>query len=201
MKTKIIYGTYLLGFVILITSCSPKFVSTNYYYQNEKVLDSIEQSYKKLYQQKSFALGFTNKDFKMVSINIITDSLTYIYEFDVNEPRMTDTLIKYKMPAKGITDLINSMQSIHCTWINNLDYYVDKEKKSVIFISIRPIGLQAPLSYKKYYILTYFAQKQYFDNKGRLLANRKVRRLNKINGEVFKRINDRVCYTVSTTFR
>ena len=183
------------------SSCSPKFVSTNYYYQNEKVLDSIEQSYKKLYQQKSFALGFTNKDFKMVSINIITDSLTYIYEFEVNEPRMTDTLIKYKMPAKGITDLINSMQSIHCTWINNLDYYVDEEKKSVIFISIRPIGLQAPLSYKKYYILTYFAQKQYFDNKGRLLANRKVRRLNKINGEVFKRINDRVCYTVSTTFR
>lgn len=201
MKIKITYYLFLLSFIMLMVSCSPKFISTNYYYENEKVLDSIEQSYKAFYQQKPFALAFTNKDFKMVSINIITDTLTYIYEFEVNEPRMTDTLVKYKLPAKGIINLVNLMQAVHCTWINNLDYYIDEEKKSVIFISIRPMGLQSPFSYKKYYILTYFTQKQYFDNKGRLLANRKVRRLQKINGEVFKRINDRVCYTVSTTFR
>lgn len=184
-----------------MASCSPKFISTNYYYKNEKILDNIEKSYKELYQQKSFTIAFTSKDYETISIDIITDTLTYIYEFTVNEPRLTDTLIKYRLESKKVTDLISLMQSIHCTWVNKFDYYIDEEKKSLFFISIRPRGLQVPFSYKKYYILTYFTQKQYFDSKGQLLTNRKQRKLHKINGGVFKRINDRVCYTVSSKFR
>ena len=152
-----------------MASCSPKFISTNYYYKNEKILDNIEKSYKELYLQKPFTIAFTSKDYETISIDIITDTLTYIYEFTVNEPRLTDTLIKYRLESKKVTDLISLMQSIHCTWVNKFDYYIDEEKKSLFFISIRPRGLQVPFSYKKYYILTYFTQKQYFDSKGNCL--------------------------------
>jgi hypothetical protein len=68
-------------------------------------------------------------------------------------------------------------------------------------MSIKPVALKAPFSYAKYYILTYFQQPQYFDAEGRLLERRKLRRLRKINGDIFKRINDKVCYTVSARFR
>ncbi len=193
----------LLAAVVVtgLYSCSAKNISSNYYYEHEKVLEKIEQSYKELYRQKPFTLAFTDKDFRTVSVEIITDSLSYIYEFTVGEPRLSDTLRKYNFSATGITRLIDLMQSIRCTWVNNFDYYVDEQKKFLILISIKPVALHPLLTYKKYYILTFYSQPQQFDEKGRLLDKRKRRRLRKINGEIFHRINDKVCYTVSGQFR
>ena len=132
---------------------------------------------------------------------MITDSLTYIYEFGVNEPRLADTLTLYHFDAPKVIDLIKQIQFIHCTWIKNFDYYVDEKKKSLVFMSIKPVALKSPFSYKKYYILTYFKQPQYFDENGQLLDKKKQRRLRKINGEIFNKINDKVCYTISGKFR
>ena len=201
MQTKWIQAILLTTLAGFIFSCSPKNISTKYYYQNEKVLDKIEETYKKLYQQGPFTIGFNDRSFKTVSVEIITDTLSYIYEFTVNEPRLTDTLVTFHLNAPKIVELIQQMQSIRCTWIRNLDYYVDEKKNSLIFMSIKALALKAPFSYSKYYVLTYFQQPQYFDSEGRLLDKRRRRRLRKINGEIFKRINDKVCYTISGNFR
>ena len=200
MKTKLIYLIILLAAGTLF-SCSPKIISTKYYTQNKTTLDHIEQSYTKLYKQKPFLVGFTDKDFDKLSLEIITDSLTYIYDFKTTEKRLSDTLLKYDLNNAAILELIAQMRSIRCTWINNFDYYVDGEKKSLVFLSIKPVGLSGPFSNKKYYIITYFSQKQYYDKEGRLVNNRKQKQLQKLNGEVFKRINDKVSYTVSSTYR
>lgn len=191
----------VLFIAVMLYSCSPKNISTKYYYQNEKVLDSIEESYKEINNSTPFDVGFTSKDFKIVSLGILTDSLKYIYEFKVGEDRLADTLKKFGLPVKPVIELVMQMQSIRCTWISSYDYYTDEKKQELIFMSIKPVALNAPLSYKKYYILTYFQQPQYFDNNGLLLERRNLKRLRKINGEIFKRINDKVCYTVSTTYR
>lgn len=191
----------VLFIAVMLYSCSPKNISTKYYYQNEKVLDSIEESYKEINSSTPFDVGFTSKDFKIVSLGILTDSLKYIYEFKVGEDRLADTLKKFGLPVKPVIELVMQMQSIRCTWISSYDYYTDEKKQELIFMSIKPVALNAPLSYKKYYILTYFQQPQYFDNNGLLLERRNLKRLRKINGEIFKRINDKVCYTVSTTYR
>ena len=156
---------------------------------------------KTLHQESPFNIAFTSRDFNSVSVEIITDTITYIYEFIVTEARIKDTLTKYGLNAKKITGLIEQMHSIRCAWINSYDYYIDEEKNSLIFMSIKPVALKAPFSYSKYYILTYFQQPQHFDSQGRLLDKRKLRRLRKINGEIFKRINDKVCYTISGKFR
>ena len=185
----------------MLHSCSPKNISTKYYVQNKTTLDNIEQSYSKLYKQNPFIVGFTDKNFEDISLEIITDSLTYIYDFKINEKRLADSLLKYNLNSTAITELINKMRSIRCTWVNNFDYYVDTVKKSLVFLSIKPVGLSRPFSNKKYYIITYFSQKQYYNKEGKLVNNRKQRQLQKLNGEVFKRINDRVSYTVSSTYR
>jgi len=166
------------------------------------VLNSIETSYKIFYRQKPFALQFTDRTFKTVSIDIMTDSLKYVYVFGLNEKeRMNDTLLKYGLNLSGVRKLITEMKSIKCTWINNLDYYVDAKKRDMIFMSIRQKSLNLPFVSPKYYILAYFATPQYFDEQGRLLDGRKLRRLRKIHGDIFQRINDKVCYTVSKSFR
>ncbi|HQY13032.1 MAG TPA: hypothetical protein PK133_12495 [Ferruginibacter sp.] len=201
MRGKRVQAILLTGIAGMMFSCSPKNISTKYYYQNEKVLDRIEERYKQLYRQMPFTIGFTDRWFKTVSVEIITDSLSYIYEFEANESRLADTLAKYHPSPAKVVELIGQMQSIRCTWIRNLDYYVDEKKNSLIFMSIKPVALKAPFSYNKYYVLTYFQQPQYFDSEGRLLDKRRLRRLRKINGEIFKRINDKVCYTISGNFR
>ncbi len=194
-------GLFSAGVMILLYSCTGKNISSNYYYEHQKVLEEIHQSYKELNQSKPFNIIFTDKAFRTVSIEIITDTLSYIYDFAVHEPRLTDTLRKYHLNAAGITRLIDQMYSIRCTWVNNFDYYVDDKKKLLILMSIKPVALHPILSYKKYYILTFFSQPQQFDEKGRLLDKRRLRRLRKINGEVFHRINDKVCYAISGQFR
>jgi len=199
MLTKL--TTLFLGTICLIVSCSPKNISTKYYYENSNVLDKIEETYKELYQQQPFNIAFTDRRFKTIAVEIITDSLSYIYEFEVIEPRLYDTLIKYHINAPKALELIQQIQSIHCTWINSYNYYEDEAVNSLIFMSIKPKVLSSPFSNKKYYILTYFEQPQYFDSYGRLLDKKELRRVREINGEIFKRINNKVCYTVSGTFR
>ena len=164
-------------------------------------LDKIEESYKILIHQQPFNVAFTDKNFTSVSLQIITDSLKYIYLFEVNESRLKDTLLKYHLPATKVVELIREIQAIRCTWINNYDYYVDEKKHNMVFMSIKPLALSLPFTYKKYYILAYFPQPQYFDSTGHLLDKRKYKRLRQINGEIFKRINDKVCYTISGNFR
>ena len=192
----------LLCLVLLFGSCvSRKVFSTNYYHENEKTLTGLEQSFKTLYAQKPFSLGFSDLSFNYISIEIITDSIKYIYEFQINEPRFQDTLHKYNLPADGITNLVNQMRSIHCLWINNLDFYTNNQKRSLVFMSIHPVAIHIPFAPEKYYILTFYSQPQYFDSEGRLLERRRLKKLRKINDEVFRRINDKVCYTISERFR
>lgn len=185
-----------------MSSCaSRKVFSTNYYTENEKALTSIETLYKKINQQRHFSVEFTDKSFQYISLEIITDSIKYIYEFKLDEPRLTDTLVKYKLPVDDVMNLVNQMSSIHCIWINNLDYYVNNQKRSLIFMSIRHVAIRLPFTSERYYILTFYSQPQYYDKEGRLLAGRQVRKLRRINDDVFRRVNDKVAYTISERFR
>ena len=201
MPIKLQHTILCFALAALFFSCSPKNISTKYYHENQKVLDKIEETYKALAPGHPFNIAFTSRDFKTVAVEIITDTLSYIYDFGVDEPRLADTLIAYHLNAPKVIKLIQQMQEIRCAWVNNYDYYVDGKKNVLVFMSIKPVALKAPFAEAKYYILTYFQQPQYFDSEGRLLDKKALRRLRKINGEVFHRINDKVCYTISKKFR
>ena len=200
MPTRPLYYIFFIFTVLLTCSCAsvniPKF-----YRRNQPILDSIEQVYTTAYHKKPFSIEFTDRPFERVSLELVTDTLTYIYEFWVGEDRMQDSLRKYGFDTTVVNDLITKMRSVNCTWINNLDYYAEEKKQSLIYISLWPRAVNSPFVNKKYYILTYFSQPQYFDSKGNLMAGRRLRRVRKINAEVFKKVTDRVCYTLSARFR
>lgn len=184
----------------VLCSCANRNIS-KYYFENQKILDSIQRSYKEYSKPIPFSIEFTNTSFTNISIEIFTDTLKYIYEFTLTENRLKDTLQKYNLPVPRVIEIISQMQSIHCTWINNLDYYVGRKKNYLVFMSIRPTLLNFPFTNKKYYILTYFQQPQYYDSEGRLLDHRRRKKIRKINEDVFRRITDKVAYTISDRFR
>ncbi len=201
MLNKLLITISFSGVTLLLISCFSKAVSSKYFYENEKVLDRIEETYKSLNEQAAFAFTFTDKKFKTIYFEIITDTLNYVYRFNINEKRLTDTLIAYHFNAQKIIEFIQLMRSIHCTWVNKITYYIDGKRNDLIFMSIKPVSISVPFSSKKYYTLTYFSQPQYFDSIGQLLDKKKIRRLRKINGDIFYRINNKVCYTISGNFR
>jgi hypothetical protein len=173
----------------------------NYYRRHGSSLDSIETTYRLAYARKRFSIEFTDRSFEHVSLELVTDTLTYIYEYSIGDQRMEDTLLKFGYDPGPIHTLIAGMRERECTWINNLDYYTGETRHSLIYISLWPRAFNSPFVNKKYYILTYFSQPQYFDGEGNLLVGRRLRRVRRINGDIYHRINDQVCYTISGRFR
>ncbi|MHA4806507.1 hypothetical protein ACX0G9_00300 [Flavitalea flava] len=196
IKYRILF--FMLG--IGICSCTSLNI-TRYYAKNQHKLDSIHETFKKANKQKHFSIEFTDRPFKRVSLELMTDTLTYIYEFGVDEKRMRDTLEKFGFDFPAIASLISQMQSLECTWVNQLDYYGEEQKYSLISVSLWPRGFNLPFVNKKYYILAYFPQRQYFDKKGTLLTGRRRKRIRQINSEIFTKLSDTVCYTLSDRFR
>lgn len=195
-----LYHLFLLIILVQAASCTSLNI-TNYYRKNQSALDSIEAVYRKAYLKKPFSIEFTDRPFNRLSLELVTDTLTYIYEYTVGDPRLQDTLIRYGYDTAPINNLITDMRAMECTWIDNLDYYTEERKHSLIYISLWPRVFNSPFANKKYYILTYFQQPQYFDSDGRLLVGRRLRRIRRINADVFRRINDKVAYTISDRFR
>jgi hypothetical protein len=195
---------HLLLFLILsalLASCSTKIVSNNYYQEHKGTVDSIERRYERLNAINPFSLAFTDKKLNIVSIEMISDTLTRIYEFNINEKRLADTLLKYHYDTTGIYYLISKMQMTKVTWINTFDYYVNDQPQQLIILSIKPKTIRYIFSPPKYIALAYFRTPQSFDEKGRLLDSRRTKILRKIKGQTFYRITDRICYTIMEKYR
>src|ERR1700722_4313775 len=173
-----LYRLFLLATLASAASCTSLNI-TNYYHKHRSTLDGMEQIYLNAYNTKPFSIEFTDRPFDHVSLELTTDTLTYIYEFAVGEPRLQDTLQKYGYDTAAINNLVTNMRSMECTWINNLDYYADETRHSLVYISLWPKRFNSPFVNKKYYILTYFAQPQYFDADGDLMTGRRLRHIRK----------------------
>lgn len=202
MKIKATHSIFIGLLCWLLQSCSVNSkLPVQYYKQYKPIIEKIETSYGKQYNKKPFALEFTDKYFNWAVVEMKTDSLRYLYEFNINEHNIYDSLHKYGYDTSAVLQLLRQMKSIRCTWMNQLDYYTDGSKKRLIFMSVRHQALDVPFSRKKYFILTFYKQPQYYDAEGRLLDRKNRRRLRIVNNEVFRRINDKVCYTLSDKFR
>jgi hypothetical protein len=194
---------FIISIISLLTaaSCSTKIISNNYYQEQKENLDNIEDRYEKLNPVNPFSLAFTDKEFSIISLEMISDTLTRIYEFNVNEQRLTDTLLKYNYDTAGVYYLIRKMQETKVTWINNFDYYVNDQPQQLIILSIKPKTIRYIFSPPKYIALAYFRTAQFFDEKGRLLDGRRTKQFRKIKGQVFYEITDRICYTITEKYR
>ncbi len=202
MKCSFKHIIFLLSAVQLFASCavSKKFPA-EYYTENESNIVAMEATYNKIVAARPLSIGFTDKEFRHVLVEMKTDTVRYVYEFNLNDPSLFDSLHYYGYDTAATVLLMKYMKKTQCTWINTLDYYTSGQKRFLTFMSIRHKALSAPFSQEKYFILTFYKQPQYYDENGILLDRRNLRRARKVNNEIFRRINDRVCYTISAKFR
>ena len=192
--------SFLLLCLMLSCTYSKKFTH-NYYQDNQVTLQSIRQRFIQLYDQNPFSLELKDKNLSRIGLEIHTDSIKYIYNFQLDEPYLLDTLDKYQFDVKAISELIDDMQKAHCTWITNLDYYEKRQKKFLVFISVRDKKLTAFLQPEKYFTLAFFDQPQSYDEKGRLLDNEDLTKNRLINGAIFRKVNDSVSYALTGKYR
>ena len=80
MRTTLPYQLLLIAVILAgATSCA-RLNITSYYHRHHPALDSIEDAFRKAYNKKPFSIEFTDRPFDRVSLELITDTLTYIYE-------------------------------------------------------------------------------------------------------------------------
>lgn len=190
--------------VFWLSSCTVSRIYPKRYYEENKVrLHETETLYGQATKKKALAIAISNLDFSSLSLELKTDTVRYIYDFDWGEPRMQDTLLRYGYDTSLVVRILENMRTMRSTWINSLDHYIDGKKQNLFFISVpvRQFSIFPPMQKRKYYLFNFYRQPQYYDTEGRLLDKRKLKQLRKINNEIFYRINDRVCYTISDKFR
>lgn len=190
--------------LFFLTGCTvSKVYPEKYYTEHKELLDQTESIYKEASAKKTFALGFTSLDFSSISIELKTDTVRYIYDFPVEDLRMNDTLQKFGYDVATIQALITNMKKVKASWINTLDYYVDGKRQILSFLSVpvKQFSIFPLMQKRKYYVYTFYNQPQAYDAVGRLLDKKNTRRLRKVNGQHFFRINDSVSYTISGKFR
>lgn len=201
-KKKLVTAAFMLCLLALLAGCSPtRRFTANYYRDNDVLLQDIRHQYKRLFDERPFALEFRDKEFKQVGFEIITDSIKYIYTFNTDRSDLSDTLRRYGFNEKAFYQLLASMRVAQCTWITNLDYYELRQKKQLVFMSIRHKDLESRFKAEKYFTLVFFDRAQLFDDRKRLLDRADKKNLRSINGEIFYRITDRVCYAFTGHFR
>jgi hypothetical protein len=200
MKNKPNYIIFITTLLLAGTSCNPKF-SASYYKKNSTTVNSIHSQYQKLYAERPFSVEYKDKSFNYISLEIIKDTIRYIYKFNMGESNLVDTLDKYKFNSKAVTGLLEDMRSIQCTWINKMDFYVNRKKESMIYMSVREKKLDSWFKPEKYYTIAFFSQPQQFDQRGRVKATSSATQPMKINNATYWRITDRICYAITEHFR
>jgi hypothetical protein len=199
-KIVLLFFAGLIG----LSSCTvSKTYPRAYYEQHKTTMEEMELLYAGITKEKLIAIAFYDLDFNDISLEFKTDTVRYIYDFYYGEKRINDSLFRFGYDTVLVQQLIKNMRTIKCSWINTLDYYVDGNKRLLLFMSapVKQFSLLPVFQKRKYYLFNFYKQPQYYDEQGRLLDKRTVHRIRKVSGEVFWRITDKVCYTVSGKFR
>jgi hypothetical protein len=202
IKMKIKWSNYCFYIcLVLCTACGVnKIYPKEYYSQNKAILYEIQKTFTAITKHKSIAIAFTDWQYDNVSIELKTDTVRYIFDFNYGEARIKDTLQKFGYNGALVQNMLANMKKIKCTWINSLDYYVDNKPNTLLFMAINAKRFAFNLK-STYYLFNFYEQPQYYDEEGRLLNKKTLRKLRKVNNEIFYRITDKVCYTISSKFR
>lgn len=186
----------------MATSCSyPKNFTKDFYTSNESRLENLRKQYNDLYRKKPFALLFETKSFDKINFEMLTDSLKYIYHFDLKKTDFADTLKKYNYDVVKMQSLVKSMQDIQCTWITKVDYYENLTEHFLTLMAVRNKALNSTFKGESYCTLAFFERAQPFDEKGRFLDRSDKRRNRTINDYKLYRVNDKVGYAITKHYR
>jgi hypothetical protein len=178
----------LAGLSSCYTSSGRK--SAAYYEKNQLTIRTIRMLYDSLYKHQPFSMGFTDRSFKYYVMEVTTDTLRSIYNNEISEKQLFETIEQFNYDTSMLRQLSRKMKEIECLWIDKASLYLDEKKDTITFLSFKSVLIDKPFVENKYYILLFLKKKPEHP----YLTNR-------LKKDEIVRINDLVYFMIGNKFR
>lgn len=154
MKT---ISAFLLA-CLLFASClaSRERKSGKYYVQHEAEIREMLSLYRQLYSHQPFTIGFSNRDFRYVGMDIITDTVRYAINNEQSLELFREAINGFHYDTAALLTLYRKMHAIKCIWMGTADLFYDGREEIVTFLSFRSVLFGNPFLDRKYYNLVIF---------------------------------------------
>jgi hypothetical protein len=188
-----VVAIYLAAVVLLgsVWGCRrPERKSASYYKENRAAITRIRGYYDTLYRQQPFSAGFTDRSFKYYALEVITDTVKYVYNTEKSEKQLYETVLRFAYDTAMVKKLAKEMKGIRCLWVDKAFFYLQEKKEKITFVSFRSVSVDKPFTENKYYILLF---------PDHPLDNPDLKTRAKKGGVV--RIDDQVYFMIGNNFR
>jgi hypothetical protein len=184
--------TYIALMAVLFSSCaaSKEKKTGKYYYENEKDIQEIISLYKGLYNHQPFSLGFSDRSYEHVGMDIITDTVRYAIDNLQSMDIFREAVYLFNYDTVSIRKLYKKMYDIKCIWVGTTDTYYKGKKENVIFLTFRSVRFGNPFLDRKYYSLVIFDPK---------FINEETDRIIREDG--FKKVKNEIYFKIGEKFR
>lgn len=144
----------LVAFLASCASTSTR-KTADYYRQNEQAIKEIRKLYDTLYRQQPFASGFTDKSCKYYVLQVMTDTLRYIFDTEHNERKLYETVLRFQYDTAMLRQLAMKMKTLKCLWLARAPVYSETKSDTVEYLSFKSVSVDKPFEENKYYVLIF----------------------------------------------
>jgi hypothetical protein len=183
---------YIFFICLIQISCSvsKEKKSAKYYFENEKKIQEILALYKGLYRQQPFSLGFSDRSYEHIGMDIITDTVRYALHNEQNMDLFREAVYGFKYDTIALRQMYIKMYDIKCIWVGTADFYYEGKQEEIVFMSFRSVRFGNPFLDRKFYNLVLFDPALMNEN------NRKL-----IEAAGFKKIENEIYFKIMGKFR
>lgn len=185
----LIYG---LVAVIFFSGCvaSRERKTDKYYLEHEKDIEEIITLYRGLYKHLPFSIGFSDRSYEHVGMDIITDTVRYAIDNLQSMEIFREAVYVFDYDTVAIRRLYKKMFDIKCIWVGTTDTYYKGRREDVIFLTFRSVRNGNPFLDRKYYALLIY-------NPGSINAEMEL----EIQKAGYKKVKNEVYFGIVGRFR
>ena len=143
---------------LVLASClaSKERKSGKYYVQHEAEIQEMLSLYRALYRHQPFTIGFSDRDFRYVGVDVIADTVRYAINNEESLQLFTEAINGFQYDTAVLFTLYRKMRTIKCIWMGTADLFYDGREEIVTFLSFRSVLFGNPFLDRKYYNLVIF---------------------------------------------
>lgn len=130
--------------------------SAKYYFQHEKKINEILGNYTELYKIQPFNLGFSDRDYSHIGMDIITDTIRYAITNELRSNVIKEAIRAFGYDTLKMRKLYTDMYDVRSIWLGRDDIYHQGQRFLVTYLSFRSVAFGSPFLDRKYYTLVFF---------------------------------------------
>jgi hypothetical protein len=151
----IIFSILILAGLVSCVSMKER-KSEKFYLQNRETIKSILSTYDSLYAYIPFNIGFSDRGFTKVGMDIITDTVRYAITNLQSVELFRRTIQGFHFDSARIRGLYEDLYSIKCIWLGKADFYFRGNRELLTYLSFKSVASGNPFLDRKYYTLVFF---------------------------------------------